>query len=146
VPPQDECTRFRIFYPADYKAVPQVIVDVMAAFGEWRVWEGSAAACGSHVHRQRREVHLLWADSHPVEALLHERLTDVAAVTPDSGRTDDVRDRLVVNDDPKPQDDIDPCTKRTIDEAMDVSLLSKGGRYEVQSASGNQYEVDVVDE
>jgi hypothetical protein len=29
---------------------------------------------------------------------------------------------------------------------MDVSLLSKGGRYEVQSASGNRYEVDVVDE
>jgi len=29
---------------------------------------------------------------------------------------------------------------------MDVSLLSKGGRYEVQSASGNWYEVDVVDE
>ncbi len=29
---------------------------------------------------------------------------------------------------------------------MDDSLLSKGGRYEVQSASGNRYEVDVVDE
>jgi len=29
---------------------------------------------------------------------------------------------------------------------MDVSLLSKSGRYEVQSASGNRYEVDVIDE
>jgi hypothetical protein len=29
---------------------------------------------------------------------------------------------------------------------MDVSLLSKGGRYEVQSASGNRYEVDIIGE
>jgi hypothetical protein len=29
---------------------------------------------------------------------------------------------------------------------MNVSFLSKGGRYEVQSASGNRYEVDIVDE
>jgi hypothetical protein len=29
---------------------------------------------------------------------------------------------------------------------MNVSLLSKGGRYEVQPASGNRYEVDIVDE
>jgi len=62
------------------------------------------------------------------------------------GLTGDVRDRLVVDDDPQPQDDLEPRTKRAIDEAMDVSLLSKGGRYEVQSASGNRYEVDVVDE
>ena len=31
-------------------------------------------------------------------------------------------------------------------ETMDVSLLSKGVRYEVQSASGNRYEVDIIDE
>lgn len=29
---------------------------------------------------------------------------------------------------------------------MDISLLSKCGRYEVQSVSGNMYEVDVLDE
>jgi hypothetical protein len=29
---------------------------------------------------------------------------------------------------------------------MDISLLSRGGRYEVQSVSGNRYEVDVIDE
>jgi hypothetical protein len=29
---------------------------------------------------------------------------------------------------------------------MSVSLLEKGGRYEVQSASGSRYEVDVVGE
>jgi hypothetical protein len=29
---------------------------------------------------------------------------------------------------------------------VSVSLLSKGGRYKVQSASGNRYEVNVVDE
>jgi len=30
--------------------------------------------------------------------------------------------------------------------SVDVSLLSKGGRYEEQSASGNMYEVDVIAE
>jgi hypothetical protein len=39
-----------------------------------------------------------------------------------------------------------PRTKRAVAEAMDVSLLSKGGRYEVQSASDNRYEVDIIDE
>jgi len=31
VPPREECTRFRIFYPDEYEIVPRVIVDVMAA-------------------------------------------------------------------------------------------------------------------
>jgi hypothetical protein len=147
VPPQDACTRFRMFFPDGHQTVPWGIVDVMAALGAWRVRTGSAAACGSYDHHERREVHYLWPEGHPVEERLHERLTGPAeAVAPDGGRTGDVRDRLVVDDDPQPQDDLKPRTKRAIDEAMDVSLLSKGGRYEVQSASGNRYEVDVVDE
>lgn len=49
---------------------------------------------------------------HPVEELLHERHTDPeTVVTPDSGRTGDVRDQLIVND-PHPQDDLEV---RTID-------------------------------
>ena len=147
VPPRDGCTRFRIFYPDEYEIVPGVMVDVMAALGAWRVWTGSAVGCGSYDYRERREVHYLWPEDHPVEDLLQERLRGPAeAVAPDGGRTGDVRDRLVVDDDPHPQDDLEPRTKRAIDEAMDVSLLSKGGRCDVQSASGNQYEVDIVDE
>ena len=146
VPPQAECTRFRMFYPDEYEAVPRVIVDVMAALGAWRVWTGSAAACGSYDHRERREVHYLWPEDHPVEEVLHERLSGPAeAVAPDGGRTGDVRDRLVVDENEQSQDDLEPRTKRAVAEAMDVSLLSKGGRYEVQSASGNRYEVDVID-
>ena len=62
-----------------------------------------------------------------MEKVLHERLTGPAeAVAPDGGRTGGVRDRLVVEDDPQPQDDLEPRTKRATDEAMDVSLLSKG--------------------
>jgi len=96
----------------------------MAALGTWRVWTGSATACGSYDHRERREVHYLWSEGHPVEEVLHERLSSPAeAVAPDGGRTGDVRDRLVVDDDPQPQDDLEPRTKRAIDEAMDVLLL-----------------------
>ena len=84
---------------------------------------------------------------HPVEELLHERPSGPAeAVAPDGGRTGDVRDRLVVDENAESQDNIEPRTKRAVAEAMDVSLPSKGGRYEVQSASGNRYEVDVIDE
>jgi len=60
-------TRFRIFYPNEYEIVPRVIVDVMAALGAWRVWAGNAAACGSYDYRERREVHYLWPEGHPVE-------------------------------------------------------------------------------
>ncbi|WP_176548274.1 hypothetical protein [Natrinema sp. CBA1119] len=42
------------------------------------------------------------------------------------------------------QEDSDPRTERARTEEMDVSLLRKGGVYEVQSASGNTYEVDVA--
>ncbi|WP_018257208.1 hypothetical protein [Halomicrobium katesii] len=147
VPPQEACTRFRVFFPDDHETVPRDIVDVMAALGAWRVWTGSAAACGSYDHRERREVHYLWPEGHPVEEVLYERLSGPAeAVAPDGGRTGDVRDRLVVDEDAQSQDELEPRTKRAVNESMDVSLLSKGGRYEVQSASGNRYEVDVIDE
>ena len=52
-------------------------------------------------------------------------------VAPDGGRMGDVRDQLVVDDDPQSQDDLEPRTQRAVNGAMDVSLLSKGGRYEV---------------
>ena len=42
------------------------------------------------------------------------------------------------------QEDSDPRTERARTEEMDVSLLRKGGVYEVQSASGNSYEADVA--
>jgi len=55
-------------------------------------------------------------------------------------------DRLVVDENAQSQDELEPRTKRAVAEAMDISLLLKGGRYEVQSASGNRYEVDIIDE
>ncbi len=126
VPPQEACTRFRVFFPDDHQTVPRDIVDVMAALGAWRVWTGSAATCGSYDHRERREVHYLWPEGHPVEEVLHERLSGPAeAVAPDGGRTGDVRDRLVVNENAQSQNDLEPRTKRAVAEAMDVSLLSK---------------------
>lgn len=80
---------------------------------------------------------LLLVEGHPVEELLHERLTGPeTAVAPDGRRTGDIHDRLVVDDNPHLQDDLEPRTQRADNEAMDVSLLSKGGRYEVQPASG----------
>ena len=147
VPPQEACTRFRVFFPDDHRTVPRDIVEVMTALGVWRVWTGNAAACGSYAHRERREVHYLWPEGHPVEEVLHERLSGPAeAVAPYGGRTGDVRDRLVVDENAQSKDNLEPRTKRAVTEAMDVSLRSNGGRYEVQSASGNRYEVDVVDE
>jgi len=99
VAPQDGCTRFRIFYPNEHKVVPRGSSTMMAALGAWRVWAGNAAACGSYNHRERREVHYRWPEGHPVEELLHERLSGPAeAVAPDGGRTGDVRDRLVVDE------------------------------------------------
>ena len=146
VPPQEACTRFRVF-PDGHQTVSRDIVDVMAALGACRVWTMSAAACGSYDHCERREVHYLWSEGHPVEEVLHERLSGPAeAVAPDGDRTGDVRDRLVVDENAKSQDDLEPRTARAVAEAMDVSLLSKGGRYEVQSASDNRYEVDIIDE
>jgi hypothetical protein len=92
VPPREERTRFRIFYPDVYEIIPRVIVDVMAALGAWSVWAGNAAACGSYDHRERREAHYLWPEGHPVEERLHERLTGPAeAVAPEGGELATVR-------------------------------------------------------
>lgn len=145
-PPQEECTRFRIFYPAEHESVPRLIVEVMSALGAWRVWTGSAVDCGSYDHRERREVHFLWPQGHPIEDLLQERLHRPDAVAPDGGCTGDVRDRMVALPDHDHVDDLEPRTRRAVTEEMSVSLLEKGGRYEVQSASGNRYEVDIVGE
>ena len=40
--------------------------------------------------------------------------------------------------------DLDPRTRRALMEDMDVSLLKKGGVYEVRSETGNIYEVDIA--
>ena len=141
VPPQEACTRSRVFFPDNHQTVPRDIIDVMAALGAWRVWAGCAAVCGPYDRRERREAHYLWQE------VLHERLRGPAeAVAPDGGRTGDVRDRLVVEENAQSEDNLDPRTKRAVAETMDVSLLSKVGRYEVQSAPGNRYKVDVIDE
>lgn len=49
--------------------------------------------------------------------------------------------------DPNPEriDEKDPRTQRAYREAMQVSLARTGGRYTVYSASGNIYDVDVVE-
>ncbi|MGZ0748412.1 hypothetical protein [Haloparvum sp. AD34] len=146
IPPQEGCTRFRIFYPAEYETVPRTIVDAMGALGAWRVWSGDAAACGSYDHRDRREVHYLWREGHPIEARLVDRLQSPDAATPDGGQTGDMRDRMVVAESSSQSDDLDPRTRRAVTEEMSISLLEKGGRYEVRSGSGNRYEVDVVSE
>jgi hypothetical protein len=44
------------------------------------------------------------------------------------------------------QDELEPRTERARTEEMDISLLQKGGIYEIQSKSGNIYEVDVASE
>jgi hypothetical protein len=41
-------------------------------------------------------------------------------------------------------DESDPREQRAQEETMDVSLLRKGGVYEIRSASGNRYTVDVA--
>jgi hypothetical protein len=41
-------------------------------------------------------------------------------------------------------DELDPRERRAREEEMDVSLLRKGGVYEVRSESGNTYRVDVA--
>ncbi len=51
---------------------------------------------------------------------------------------------MLVSDGSTSADDLEPRTKRAVEEAMTVSLLTKGGRYEVEAASGNRYEVDII--
>jgi len=118
---------FRIFYPDEYEIVPRVIVDVMAALSaRGACGAGNAAACGSYDYRERREVHYLWPEGHPVEELLQDWLQGpAAAVAPDGGRTGDVRDRMVVTKHSNQRADLEPRTRRAVDEAMAVSLLEK---------------------
>lgn len=143
VPIQEECTRFRIFYSDEYEVAPRTVVDVMAALGAWRVWVGKATDAGAYDHRERREVHHLWPKSHPVENRLSARLGTDQQVAVDGGRTGDIRAREFV-DERKQVDGLESRTRRAIQEEMDVSLLEKGGCYEVHSSSGNVYEVDVI--
>jgi hypothetical protein len=125
VPPQEECTRFRIFYPTRYEAVPRLIIDVMSALGAWRVWTGSAVDCGSYDHHERREVHFLWLQGHPVENLLQKRVHGLDAVAPDGGCTEDVRDRMVASSNGGQVDDLESRTRRAVTEEISVSLLEK---------------------
>lgn len=58
----------------------------------------------------------------------------------DGGVTDPKEDPLAVTSEDEPR------TKRAKREDMDISFLAKPGRYEVHSASGSRYEVDVLEE
>jgi len=58
----------------------------------------------------------------------------------------EVRDRMIASANGDQVDDLEPSTRRGVTEEMSVSLLEKGGWYEVRLASGNRYEVDVVTE
>ncbi|MGB9963006.1 hypothetical protein ACOZ32_12510 (plasmid) [Halobacterium sp. MBLA0001] len=66
----------------------------------------------------------------------------VAATSTTTTPGGDVQQPSVNNEDH--QEDSEPRTERARTEEIDVSLLRKGGVYEVQSASGNTYEVDVA--
>jgi hypothetical protein len=66
----------------------------------------------------------------------------VAAIPPTTIPGGDILQPSVGDD--ERQEESDPRTERARTEEMDVSLLRKGGVYEVQSASGNTYEVDVA--
>jgi hypothetical protein len=81
----------------------------------------------------------------PVENLLQERVHGPDSVAPD-GCTEDVRDRMIASADTGQVDDLEPRTRRVVTEEMSVSFFEKGGRYAVQSATGNHYEVNVVGE
>ncbi|AJF28031.1 hypothetical protein SG26_19985 (plasmid) [Haloarcula sp. CBA1115] len=58
----------------------------------------------------------------------------------DGGVTDPKGDPLAVTSEDAPR------TKRAKQEDIDVSFLAKPGRYEIHSASGSRYEVDVLEE
>jgi hypothetical protein len=49
-------------------------------------------------------------EGHPVKEVLHERLSGPSeAVAPDGGRTGDVRDRLVVDENAESKDELEPA-------------------------------------
>jgi len=146
MPVREDCTRFRVFYPDDVAHVPRAISDVMGALGAWRVWSGDAVDVGAYEYQSRREVHYCWPLGHPVEDRLDERLErDTQAVATDGGCAGDVRAREAVSDQAQ-TGGLEARTQRAIDEEMAVSLLAKGGQYEVRSASGSIYDVDIIAE
>ncbi len=67
----------------------------------------------------------------------------VVASTPAASRIAEALQQPTIGEDPC-QEELEPRTKRARTEEMDVSLLQKGGVYEVQSESGNIYEVDIA--
>ncbi|MCU4927084.1 hypothetical protein OB905_14035 [Halobacteria archaeon AArc-dxtr1] len=67
----------------------------------------------------------------------------VIASTPAASTTAEALQQPPIGEDPC-QEELEPRTKRARTEEMDVSLLQKGGIYEVQAESGNIYEVDVA--
>ena len=69
----------------------------------------------------------------------------VVASTPAASPPTEAIQQPTIGEDPS-QEELEPRTKRARNEEMDVSLLQKGGIYEVQSESGNLYEVDVASE
>lgn len=145
LPVREGCTRFRIFYLEDVARVPRAVGNVMNALGAWRVWSGDAVGVGSYDHRGRREVHYCWPIGHPIEDRLDERLErDSQSIVSDGGCAGDIRAREIASN--QTTTNLEARTRRAIDEEMDVSLLAKGGQYEVRSQSGHVYDVDVVGE
>jgi hypothetical protein len=67
----------------------------------------------------------------------------VVVSTPAASTPTEAVQQPTIGEDPS-QEELEPRTKRARNEEMDVSLLQKGGIYEVQSESGNIYEVDIA--
>ena len=67
----------------------------------------------------------------------------VVTSTPAASPPTEAIQQPTIGEDPS-QEELEPRTKRARNEEMDVSLLQKGGIYEVQSESGNIYEVDIA--
>jgi len=145
VPPREECTRFRIFYPDEYEIVPRVIVDVMAALGACARGLGTprrvapttiASAVKSTISGQKaiRSRNSFKIGSRvlplPSRRTVDELATFAIGWSSRSTRTS-VRTSNREPDAPSTKQWQSRCSK-------------KGRRYEVQSASGSWYEVDVI--
>lgn len=134
-----------MFYSAEHETIPRTVVDVMATLGVWRVWTGSAATAVPTIIAS-----IAKCTTSGRKATRSKNSYRIASkiLTPSArrGRTGDVRDRMVVSEHLTQHDDLEPRTRRAVNEEMAISLLEKGGRYEVRSASGGLYEVDVISE
>ncbi|GAA5434651.1 hypothetical protein [Haloarcula sebkhae] len=51
---------------------------------------------------------------------------------------------MLVSDGLSSANDLEPRTKRVFEETMTFILLAKGGRFEVEAASGNRYEAEII--